>query len=300
MALTMYNLKKWSRMIFGKSILHVNQGVGKVYSKETIKGYYNDLTEKVLRESPDVKIPVVELDTNKWEYFPIAIFQFGLGAYDLYLIHKEKKYLDIFKADVEWAIENQREDGSWDSFSFRYPEAPFSAMAQGEGISLLLRAYVFYGENLYFQRAKKAMEFMLKSIEEGGTTIYDGKNVYLQEVVSIETVLNGWIFALFGLIDYLKADSGNKVVRNVYEKTVQTLLRDISRYDCGFWSLYQANGTMCSSFYHKLHIAQLKVLYELTGEQKFRQYADIWSGYEKNRYYKIKAFMIKAIQKIKE
>lgn len=34
MALTIYNLKKWSKMLTGRSVLHVNQGRGKVYSKK--------------------------------------------------------------------------------------------------------------------------------------------------------------------------------------------------------------------------------------------------------------------------
>lgn len=49
MSITAYNIKKWTRMCLGKSILHVDQGEGKIYSIEEIKGYYNDLTEKVTK-----------------------------------------------------------------------------------------------------------------------------------------------------------------------------------------------------------------------------------------------------------
>ena len=39
---------KWYKMIIGKSIQHVPQGEGKVYSKTYLRGYYNDLTNKFL------------------------------------------------------------------------------------------------------------------------------------------------------------------------------------------------------------------------------------------------------------
>ena len=34
-------------MVTGKSVLHVNQDIGKCFSTEEVKGYYNNLTEKV-------------------------------------------------------------------------------------------------------------------------------------------------------------------------------------------------------------------------------------------------------------
>ena len=42
-------------------------------------------------------------------------------------------------------------------------------MTQGEGASLLLRAYKETGDEKYFTGAKKAVYFMIIPIEEGGT-----------------------------------------------------------------------------------------------------------------------------------
>ena len=49
MGISIYKIKKWYKMMTGKSISHVNQGVGTCYSKTEIAGYYNDLTEKVTK-----------------------------------------------------------------------------------------------------------------------------------------------------------------------------------------------------------------------------------------------------------
>ncbi len=172
--LTRYNIEKWYKMLTGKSILHVNQDIGKVYSKNEIKGYYNNLTEKVLKDDnfESITIPRTKIDSNKDIVFPIAVFQYGLGAYDLFLIHNQTIYYEKFKTMSEWALQNQDINGEWNTFFFSTPDNPYSAMAQGEGASLLIRAHKEFNEEKYFIGAKKAIEFMLIPIEKGGTTLY--------------------------------------------------------------------------------------------------------------------------------
>ena len=57
MGISLYKIKKWYKMMTGKSISHVNQGVGTCYSKTEVAGYYNDLTEKVTKDDPDILVP---------------------------------------------------------------------------------------------------------------------------------------------------------------------------------------------------------------------------------------------------
>ena len=42
MALTRYNMKRWLLMLQGKSLFHVNQEIGKCFTKTGLTGYYND------------------------------------------------------------------------------------------------------------------------------------------------------------------------------------------------------------------------------------------------------------------
>lgn len=80
MGINKYKIKKWVKMIFGKSIHHVNQGIGKIYNLNFIKGYYNDLTEKVLRgeELDSVGVPITITDTGKKYIFQLLFFNMGL------------------------------------------------------------------------------------------------------------------------------------------------------------------------------------------------------------------------------
>ena len=80
-------LKRWLDMLSGKSIYHVRQGEGKYYSKEKVYGYYNDMTKKVNNVVllDDKGIPISKTINGVIAYFPITIFQYGLGLFDLYI-----------------------------------------------------------------------------------------------------------------------------------------------------------------------------------------------------------------------
>ncbi len=95
MALSMYQIKRWYLMLTGKSVWHVNQDIGKCFAKDEIRGYYNNMMEKVTKMPElldNTELPKLNLENGKFTYFPVAIFQYGLGCYDLFLLTKEKRY----------------------------------------------------------------------------------------------------------------------------------------------------------------------------------------------------------------
>lgn len=303
MAISFYQLKRWYYMLTGKSIWHVNQDIGKCYSSNCICGYYNNMTEKVskipeLLESEE--LPKLNLEDGSFTFFPVAIFQYGLGAYDLFIQTSDDRYERKFIQCVEWAIENQDEKGRWNNFSHYCPETPYSAMAQGEGASLLIRAYKHTGKTGYLDRAKMAIDFMLLPLEEGGTTMYDGEYVYLMEYTFKGMVLNGSIFSWWGLYDYVLASNDKGDYYIFKEKTLNSLVSILHRFRSGFWSMYSLDGLIASPFYHNLHIAQMQAMYDLTRKEIFKQYATLWVKRQRNPFCKSAAFVKKAIQKIKE
>lgn len=140
---------------------------------------------------------------GQYIYFPVAIFQYALGCYDLWLIEKDEVYKNKFIQCALWTLDKQDKEGRWDNFSHIYKNAPYGAMAQGEGASVLLRAYALTGKVNYREAAQKAVDFMLQDIVRGGTTDYAGGKIVFQEYTNLPTVLNGWIFAWWGLYDYV-------------------------------------------------------------------------------------------------
>lgn len=303
MVITKYRIQKWWRMITGKSLLHVNQDVGKYFSITEIKGYYNNLTEKVLKDKDHIRdatyLPIFETEKGENVYFPITIFQYGLGCYDLYLKIEDEVFLKKFFYCANWAIEKQLENGSFNAFFFIYSNNPYSAMCQGEAVSLFLRAYTVSGEEKYYLAAKKAIDFMLEPIENGGTTKYENNEIVFMEYTHLPTVLNGWIFALFGLFDWILACKEEKY-KEIFEKSVQTLADKLKDFDCGYWTKYDVKGKIASPFYHRLHIAQMEALKQITANPIFETYEFQWRKYQKSFWKRSKAFFKKVFQKVFE
>jgi len=96
--------------------------------------------------------------------------------------------------------------------------------------------------------------------------------------------------------------TGDKDALVLWNACVETLKENLSKYDAGFWSLYdlsqQAMKMIASHFYHSLHIVQLKVTYILTNEEIFETYCKKFENYQKNKIYKFIAFIYKAIFKL--
>ena len=313
MSLTVYNIKKWYRMLTGNSILHVNQDIGRQFSSDSLKGYYNNLTEKVTRQPELIdteSLPTFSTADGRQVLFPVAIFQYGLGAYDLYLASgkKDKRYLRKFMECAGWAVDNQEQQGAWNNFFFLHPQDPYGAMAQGEGASLLLRAYVETKEQHFLASARQAVDFMLKPLREGGTS--DGD--VLLEYTHLPAVMNGWIFAWWGLYDYvtvvsdktLNLDSGiwnpNGYYKERLEKSCKALEEKLPEFSSGYWSMYDLAGHIASPFYHHLHIAQMQAMYQLTRHDIFAQYAERWQRNEDRRADYARAFIKKTWQKLRE
>lgn len=301
MGLSFKNIKKWTKMFKGTSLLHVNQNEGQCYSFEEIKGYYNNLTEKVTKDKEhyfDIDCYHYYQKEGSNKLFPVAIFQYGLGCYDLMILGQDSDLMKAkFLKQVEWAANNIEDNGLWNNFGEIYPNAPYGAMAQGEGASLLIRAYVLTNDNKYLKIAKKAIDAMLIDIKDGGTTLYDGEDVILLEYTHKPAVFNGWIFAIFGLLDYVIISKDERY-REYLNRTLMALEKKLPQIYNGYWSKYDLGKIIASPFYHNLHIAQLKVLYEYTNLDVVKKYYDLLVIASSKKRNKRKAVFRKGIQKI--
>lgn len=296
-------IKRWGLILIGKNTVAVKQGKGKCYSKTDIQGYYNDLTGKICEETECDKngIPLTTIVGNEKVYFPIAIFQYGLGCYDLYLINNRLKDFENFYQTVLWAEQNMKENGSWDCFkALKSTKYNVSAMCQAEGASLLYRAYKNSGDQKYLKLAEKSIDYMLMPIEKGGTSKYEGDLLYLEEYPQVprRSVMNGWIFSIFGLYDAALLNPGK--YKDTLNKTVITLADSLSLYDMKIWSRYDLLGNIASPAYHDLHIAQLEILNDFFKNDNFKFYKEKFENYSANKLYMLLAIIIKGFQKFIE
>lgn len=288
-------------MMTGRSVFHVNQVKGELFKPGEICGYFNSMIEKVTMQPEFLekgKLPSYNNAKGETVFFPVSIIQYALGCNDLFLREKDNRYLDKMIECSDWIIGIQNHDGSIPNFVDDKPDHPFGAMCQGEAVSLLLRTHKFTNDPKYLEAARLAVQFMVIDYRYGGTSQIDD-GIYLLEFTDSKPVLNGWIFSLFGLYDYVLF-SNDAFYKSFLNKTIETLKKSLPLFDCGYWSLYDLGKRFTSPFYHKLHIAQLDALYDATSDEVFLFYKKKWEKYFNNPFFKITAFFKKAIQKIKE
>ena len=127
----------------------------------TLGRYYMNFSRKTEFQGPfdNDGIPVLNYKGNIGvQYNPNTIAQYALGYYDLFLDTGKQEYKRIFLNQADWFLKNIRlidnGIGLWEyKFDFEYHKglkSPWhSALAQGQGISVVARAYALTNEKKY-------------------------------------------------------------------------------------------------------------------------------------------------------
>jgi heparosan-N-sulfate-glucuronate 5-epimerase len=247
------------------------------------------------------------------QYNPIAIAQWALGNYNLFCktgnIAARKEFLLASDWLCERLAQNSYGVHVWNHlFDWEYRQtlkAPwYSGLAQGQGISLLVRAHTETGEMKYLHKAGLAFRAFQADIDSGGVVFRDRRgDIWFEEyIVSPPThILNGFIWAAWGVYDYFLA-TGSREAIDLFARVVETLQSNLASYDLGFWSLYELSGTLlpmiASPFYHHLHVTQLRVMCRITSEKSFAQFADRWENYARSRSKRTRALCYKGAFKL--
>ena len=87
-----------------------------------------------------------------------------------------------------------------DDANFQFSMDNIDALAQGEGISLLLRAYQATSDIQYLHTAELAYQYLVKPLTEGGVAQIKNTGLFLYEYTHKPLVLNGFIFAIWGIV----------------------------------------------------------------------------------------------------
>ncbi len=224
------------------------------------------------------------------EYNPLTIAAFALSYFRESCGEDKPETLQKFWNQIQWLIENQTAGGA---FPFHYDKIAnnkflesgwSSAMAQGLAISALVRAYKISDEEKYLNAALRALKPFEIPVYQGGVRTDNEFGVWYEEYPhkhDSDHVLNGYIYALFGLFDlYNYADS--KKSGDLFNAGVSSLIIALPLFDNGFWSQYSLSKqstlrnhyNIASPKYQLLHVHQLNALSRITSEKIFNQYSN--------------------------
>ena len=214
-------------------------------------------------------------------------------------------HLAQFYYAANWLVLHQDARGGWPIMVTRklskdIPELPpgwYSAMAQGQAISLLVRAYLRTQNGKYLTAAVNAVKvYSIPSSNGGVRAKFADKYVWYEEYPTTPSsfVLNGFIYSLLGLYD-LKTIAPTDQAREaaaLYDAGMTSLRTLLPLYDTGSGSAYDLRHVGLGSApnlarwdYHATHINQLLLLATIaddSDEMKFyERTAQRWISYMK-------------------
>ena len=307
-------VKAYGGMVFGKTdYWHPDMNMNSELSLGELRKYPVAMFTKAdyFGKFDQNKIPLVQVD-NDLCYLPVTIAQYALGNYDRYLDTRNPESLKALMICADWFVDQLVEcrpklwgwQNEHDKDIYVLKKPWLSALSQGQALSVLARAYQEVHQAKYLETALLALKAFFVPIEQGGLVARLDEGEFFEEYPSTipSFVLNGFIFALWGLWDlFLVSESAEAKER--YEVGLKTLKEHIKDYKIGWgWSRYDLYPfqitDIASIFYHKLHIQQLRAMYRLTQYEPFIKIAEAWERGQHNKLAYTLATGYKVIHKL--
>jgi len=292
------------RASFFSSVASFSLPAGPNLREGSLGGYYIDM--RVKAKAPVWPVPGAP-PAEQWLF--VALTQWALGSYERYLAGDGEEWLASALACAEDVMALQQTEGKlvggWlhpvaFPHTFALPEPWLSAMAQGEGASLLVRLYTETGDERFAEAARRALLPLDLDSSQGGVRALLHGGAYPEEYPTSPPsfVLNGGIFAMWGLHDVgVGLDDADR--RLDFEQAVDTLAANLHRWDLGYWSRYDLYPhpvpNVASSFYHDLHTTQLRMMHRLSPRPELTETAERWASYTSSRPKQARAFAGKAL-----
>uniref|UniRef100_A0A8C0UGG6 heparosan-N-sulfate-glucuronate 5-epimerase n=1 Tax=Cyanistes caeruleus TaxID=156563 RepID=A0A8C0UGG6_CYACU len=167
----------------------------------------------------------------------------------------------------------------------------YSAMAQGQAMSTLVRAYRLTGEPAFLSAALRATApFKLPAERRGVKAVFMERHDWYEEYPTTPSsfVLNGFMYALIGLYDLkeMAGEERGREARLLYERGMESLKAMLPLFDTGSGSVYDLRhftlGTapnLARWDYHTTHINQLQLLASVDDAPVFREFVKRWKSY---------------------
>ncbi|TWW67776.1 D-glucuronyl C5-epimerase B [Takifugu flavidus] len=210
-------------------------------------------------------------------------------------------HMAAFFAASDWLLRNQDDRGGWPIMvtrklgeGFRALEPGwYSAMAQGQAMSTLVRAYLLTKDQAYLNAALKAVgPYKVPSAQHGVKAVFMNKHDWYEEYPTTPSsfVLNGFIYSLLGLFD-LTETAGEKLgreARQLFSRGMDSLKAMLPLFDTGSGSIYDLRHFMLGTApnlarwdYHTTHINQLQLLASIDSSPIFKDVVKRWKAYLK-------------------
>jgi hypothetical protein len=245
-----------------------------------------------LMDSAGVRVFRMNGSTRTWQH-PVGQAHYSLRNLDAYRLTRQRPYLERAIRNAQRMIDNRVESaGGWFfpyDFDFSVHgdttmtlRAPwYSGMAQGMALSAFVRLHRETGQAGWRAAADATFASLLiaPAADQPWTSWVDGNGrLWLEEYPrwptgASEMVLNGHLYAAFGLYDYFRL-SGNTQAYQAFCAALATVDTYLPRFRRVAWaSAYSLAHGLPSATYHQHHVDQLLHLQQMTGLGRYADWA---------------------------
>ncbi len=174
-----------------------------------------------------------------------------------------------------------------------------SGMDQGMALSVYARAYNLSKDKKWLNAGHLAYKFLQTPYPEGPKSdlryldkTLAGRAFYLEYPTEPNVyTLNGYMFTLLGLYDWAQISDSSEAKAS-FKEAIDVLDKILPYYDMGTFSAYDLSYITYSKLpyliprlphlvprYHAIHIAQLRALWSVTGDETLKATAEKWQSY---------------------
>lgn len=247
----------------------------------------------------------IKMDTVRKSYILNNVLEIRLHGHGWIdnITMSQSVHMDQFYDAANWLLRHQDERGGWPIMVQRrlvagimeLPPGWYSAMGQGQAMSVLVRAYLDSKDEKYLLAAVDALKLFEVDSSQGGVRArfmdrFDWYEEYPTTPSSF--VLNGFIYSLLGLYDLkmTATGEGKAQAERIYNSGMKSLKAMLGLYDSGAGTFYDLRHIITTMEpnrarwdYHTTHINQLLQLMVIDDDEIFKTTCQRWLGYLKGK-----------------
>lgn len=227
--------------------------------------------------------------TPGYQYNPTIVSNYAIEYYKLIKLNNDTTTIVKFLNCVNSLAENISYKNNYALYEFNWQQpwyplvrTPYtSGMTSGRAIEAFTYAYRLTHDVKYLLLAGSLLKGFYQPIEDGGFTYKSDSGWWYEEIADTlmhtPHILDGHIFAITGVHQYWLSTK-NDSAAFIFAKGIEALRSKLPSYDDGNgWSFYDEYKNPTSEKYHSIITAQMKQLWEISGDTLFLQYHQKWN-----------------------
>jgi len=265
---------------------------------KTYASIYYTFSEDQWEKLPDRSFDSLGVHLTKKQYHPVNACHYALFCYDEYIKTKNERFKKAFLAQISYLMDSTKYNkigndkiGYPYNFNFHDLKSPwYSALAQSEAISTLIRYYAMTKDEKSLDVIRKLNKFMITPMKDGGMRSETPEgNVWLEEYPNSKQekqVLNGFFLSIVSLYEYTKLFPDDKEMLKLYTECIESVKNTMHHYDTGSWLRYnRGDKRLVANGYMKWQVNEMQHLYSITNDPYFYKLYMLWTTYAYNKDY---------------